>query len=110
MVLPGVGKPEALCGADRIRATIANHAFDQADQQPLGSVSISGGVASWPIDGRDSTSVIECADRALYKAKQEGRNRVLAYHPSELGSLPDVDGSIETESTEDGGRKPEVKV
>ena len=33
------------------------------------------GVATWK-DGDDSTAMIERVDRALYRAKHEGRNRV----------------------------------
>ncbi len=41
------------------------------------NVTASLGVASYPEDGKDKISIIEMADRALYRAKHEGRNRVV---------------------------------
>ncbi|MCX7769569.1 MAG: diguanylate cyclase [Proteobacteria bacterium] len=41
------------------------------------NVTASLGVASYPEDGKDKVSLVEMADRALYKAKHEGRNRVV---------------------------------
>jgi diguanylate cyclase (GGDEF)-like protein len=111
MVLSDVGKSEALKAAERIRAAIAEHDFSHADQQPLGRVSISGGVASWPTDGSDSESLIRCADHALYQAKREGRNRVLAYYPPELRGDQEFDlaQELELEATEDHAKEPQVK-
>ncbi len=86
LVMPDVGKTAALKAAERIRSTISQHAFEHAETQPLGRVSISGGVASWPSDGQDVESLIRCADEALYQAKRAGRDRVFAYFAPELGS------------------------
>lgn len=77
LVLPGTPLAHALAVAEKIRATIAGHPFDFAAKQPLGCLSISGGVAECPRDGLDSTRLLAAADEALYKAKDQGRNRVL---------------------------------
>ena len=42
------------------------------------SVTVSLGVAVWPSDGADEEALIAVADRALYAAKQAGRNRVVS--------------------------------
>jgi GGDEF domain-containing protein len=39
-------------------------------------MSISGGVAEYPIDGLDAAGLLAAADAALYEAKEQGRNRV----------------------------------
>ncbi len=44
--------------------------------QPLGTVTLSAGVAVFPEHGRTSAAVLRAADRALYHAKESGRNRV----------------------------------
>jgi PleD family two-component response regulator len=39
-------------------------------------MSISGGVAEYPLDGLDAPGLLAAADAALYEAKGQGRNRV----------------------------------
>jgi predicted signal transduction protein with EAL and GGDEF domain len=48
-----------------------------SDRQPLGVLSVSGGVAAYPAHGLDANSLLQAADAALYTAKSQGRNRVL---------------------------------
>ena len=47
--------------------------------QSLGVVTASMGVAAFPIHGRSAESVLRAADDALYRAKAEGRDRVVAW-------------------------------
>jgi diguanylate cyclase (GGDEF)-like protein len=63
---------------------IAHHPFSNAEKQPLGVLSISGGVAEYPSVARDSTALLKAADEALYNAKHAGRNRVMAASPQYL--------------------------
>ena len=79
VMLPGVPTEEAYRYGDYLRQTVQNHAFPHLDTQPFGFISISGGVASFPNHGRSIQDVIRLADSAMYKAKQSGRNRVLAH-------------------------------
>ena len=78
MVLPETGFEGALIKAERVRAKIAEFAFDQADTQPGGIVSASIGVATFPEHGTEKQALIDAADRELYRAKRDGRNRVCA--------------------------------
>jgi diguanylate cyclase (GGDEF)-like protein len=78
LILPHASAKRALLAAEKIRATISQHPFAFADKQPLKVMSISGGVAEYPYDGLDAPSLLAAADAALYKAKNEGRNRILA--------------------------------
>ena len=44
-----------------------------------GSISISVGIATFPDDVAEIDDLIDHADIALYRAKEEGRNRVVCY-------------------------------
>ncbi|MGD8858923.1 MAG: diguanylate cyclase [Myxococcales bacterium] len=76
MVLPETTPEGAEIKAERIRRTIAEYPFRHAEGQPLGCVSVSVGVACFPRDGGDRQTLIDVADRELYRAKHGGRNRV----------------------------------
>ena len=84
LVLPGTTSVNALAAAEKIRWLIAAHPFAHAAKQPLGVVSISGGVAECPAVASDTTALLKAADEALYKAKHAGRNRVFAAAPHYL--------------------------
>ena len=73
LILPQTGLDGALVVAERMRAAIADYTFPLA--QP-NSITVSLGVALFPKDGTDVNGLIQSADRALYLAKQRGRNRV----------------------------------
>jgi diguanylate cyclase (GGDEF)-like protein len=73
-VLPHTNAEEARATAERLRARVEGHAF--GGKEPL-RVTISVGVATYPGEHADSAAaVVGAADRALYRAKDEGRNRV----------------------------------
>lgn len=76
IVLPETNLEGAQIKAERIRGLIADYAFDNASAQPLGRVSVSIGVAAFPNHGAEKQQLIDAADRQLYRAKHEGRNRV----------------------------------
>ena len=76
VLLPETEASGALAYAEKIRALIAANDYPLREKQPLGCVSISGGVASFPDDGKDVESLIKAADAALYRCKDAGRNRV----------------------------------
>lgn len=78
LILPETTLSQALGAADKVRAAIAARRFPFAEKQPMGMVSISGGVAEYPRHGVDAGSLLRAADAALYEAKRQGRNRVVA--------------------------------
>jgi len=62
--------------AEEIREALAAVDLRYADRE-LGHVTVSAGVAAFPDHGRTPEDLILAADRALYEAKNEGRNRVV---------------------------------
>jgi two-component system cell cycle response regulator len=74
-VLPHTAYKDAFQTADRVRKAIEAHAFRVGPRELHVTVSI--GVATYPSDDVDTPgALIREADKALYKAKQGGRNRV----------------------------------
>ncbi|MEW6553049.1 MAG: diguanylate cyclase [Actinomycetota bacterium] len=83
VIIPEVGRQEAYHMAERIRRVIQEHLFPYEEDQPGGNLTVSIGVANLPDDAREGDELIDMADRALYRAKQSGRNRVNLYDPAE---------------------------
>ncbi len=78
LIMPHTNATQALSAAEKIRGLLASHPFAFAERQPLKVISISGGVAEYPLHGLDAAGLLHAADEALYEAKRSGRNRVLA--------------------------------
>ncbi|GAB4121597.1 MAG: hypothetical protein OHK0050_30810 [Roseiflexaceae bacterium] len=51
------------------------------NDQALGMVTISIGIATFPANGQLPQSLIEAADKALYTAKHSGRDQVIVAEP-----------------------------
>jgi len=76
VILPGSDEERSMGAAERLRSALQKHRFVfEGARIPL---SASLGVAIWPADGREPEALLAAADRALYAAKQAGRNRVVA--------------------------------
>lgn len=73
LILENSTKDGALQMAERIRQDIADLAFQFEDETVR--LTISLGIASFPEDGLEKTTIIELADQALYRAKRQGRNQ-----------------------------------
>jgi diguanylate cyclase (GGDEF)-like protein len=73
--------------AERIRTAIRNTSFDTHGSRVTATVSL--GIASFPDNVEKAADVLEKADIALYRSKQDGRNRVSYYdEEQELESAP----------------------
>ncbi len=76
IILPETGKQVAGKLAERIRGCLSAQAFYFKETLQSGKLTISLGVATFPEDAKSLNDLVETADRALYKAKEKGRNRV----------------------------------
>jgi diguanylate cyclase (GGDEF)-like protein len=68
----------ALVFAERIRKFVEDRDFPNEDTQPGGGLTVSIGVSVFPVDAKELKGIVNKADQALYKAKQGGRNQVVA--------------------------------
>jgi diguanylate cyclase (GGDEF)-like protein len=94
VLLPETSREGALEVSERVRSTIAKTHFKVYDEETRVTVSI--GLACFPhdlddpeVDEYDETIIAELlrhADEALYRAKEEGRNRVVAYERAQSKS------------------------
>lgn len=74
VILPETDADEARAIAENIRQKVEAHEYPS--KQGKLKVTVSLGVATFPVHGHEKQSLIEAADKALYRAKDGGRNRV----------------------------------
>lgn len=77
VILYGLDKRRGKHVADRTRKVIRDIDFPNEQVLPRGNLTVSVGVAAYPEDAVERGELIARADRALYLAKQRGRNRVV---------------------------------
>lgn len=77
IIAPETDEQQACRLAESIRKKVAEFAFLHADQQPLGHVSLSVGVATLSDGIENAEELLGLADKAVYKAKESGRNRTV---------------------------------
>jgi diguanylate cyclase (GGDEF)-like protein len=80
VLLPDIGPAAVLAVAERIRSAIETLKVEYADgirTRVIGDLSASIGVATYPDGGTAVDRLLQAADRALYRAKHAGRNRVV---------------------------------
>ena len=80
IVYPGMEREQAFLNMEKIRQEISQQQLAVSDGSTIQGIPISGGVASFPMDGRSENELWRKADQALYRAKVSGRNQIrLAY-------------------------------
>ena len=79
ILLPQTSLNEAGVIAERIRQTVAEKEYRYGKSQPLGMVTVSIGISTFARNIDTAERVIAAADRALYNAKAEGKNRINFY-------------------------------
>lgn len=76
IILPETTREMALKLAERIRVYIAGFPFGGREVMPGGAITVSLGVATYPVDGENAAALIKRADDAMYEAKRAGKNQV----------------------------------
>lgn len=77
LVLPRTAPQDARAAAERLRAAVAAYELHTSGGVAI-RATVSVGIASYPGDGETAEDLFRAADRALYRAKQGGRDRVSA--------------------------------
>jgi two-component system cell cycle response regulator len=77
MLLPKTTLPVALEHAEQLRAGVMAHDFEYEGTKI--KVTVSVGAAQLSEDVATSAQIIKAADKALYRAKSGGRNKVVAH-------------------------------
>jgi two-component system cell cycle response regulator len=81
VVLPQIHGEGAMIMAERWRASVEHTDFQASDGRPI-HAELSIGVAEYTADLPNTDALIVAVDKALYTAKQNGRNRVELFRPS----------------------------
>ncbi|MEP7334657.1 MAG: diguanylate cyclase [Actinomycetota bacterium] len=84
VLMPGLKGQQAFSAASSIVERVAT-----LDLEHIGAITVSAGLATYPVQGVGRDELIRLADSALYWAKEHGKNQVRAYRPDvvELAEL-----------------------
>lgn len=77
LVLPQTGKMAGLILGERIREKVESINFTYDGREI--HVTLSGGLASYPIDAQNAVQLLKSSDSALYRAKEFGKNNLSVF-------------------------------
>jgi diguanylate cyclase (GGDEF)-like protein/PAS domain S-box-containing protein len=109
LILPDTALDDAASLAEKLRRKIGSLSVTLRGQQ-LGRITASIGVAAYPRHGDSHGEVLRAADRALYRAKADGRNRVVMAERADdttsvsIRTMTPPTGKARAGETEDAGR------
>jgi diguanylate cyclase (GGDEF)-like protein len=75
IILPDISAEAARQRLEQLRSDLA-HMVVREDGQSIQAVTVSMGLAYYPVHGRSSQNLLQAADHALYRAKDLGRDRI----------------------------------
>jgi diguanylate cyclase (GGDEF)-like protein len=87
IMLPEIDKQAGALVAEKIRVKIAQYPFHGRERQPGGQLTLTIGLATYPIDSDNGLELVDVADRALYVGKRQGGNRVVLASDQMKGPL-----------------------
>ena len=81
LILPGITREQALLAFEGIRLDLAS---PQQYGEQVFDVSISAGISSYPIDSTEMDEIQRKAYQALFRAKKEGKGKILLAHDEKM--------------------------
>jgi diguanylate cyclase (GGDEF)-like protein len=79
VIMPQTEREEAILVSERIRKSIREQIPATWSVFPRKSITVSIGIATFPYDGKERKELIRNADKALYIAKMEGKDRTVLW-------------------------------
>jgi diguanylate cyclase (GGDEF)-like protein len=79
IISPETNTAEGRTAAERLRQIVEATEFEHQEVTPRKNLTVSIGLACYPDDCQDPNELVQRADEALYQAKKEGKNRVVAW-------------------------------
>ena len=98
IVLRNVTRAQARAVAERIRQTVESNIMKDTHNRQIPSPTVSQGIALFPEDATEIEELIDKADFALFRAKDQGRNRIAQWVDS------NHDGVRRSEQLQVGGK------
>jgi diguanylate cyclase (GGDEF)-like protein len=94
LILPETSRTGAYIVSERIRLDVQevfdDRALETAGRMPPVDLSVSGGIAIYPTDSNSAEGLVLMADKALYRSKHEGKNKI-TLHAEEKRRSPRLD-------------------
>jgi len=78
VILPNCSKENAVLIGNKLRVAISEENIQFQDQQPMGNITCTFGIATYPDDADTKELLLKKADECLYDGKESGRNKVVA--------------------------------
>src|SRR3989338_1937408 len=79
IILPNIVKEAAAAVAEKLRMRVENHMFPASDAKKNGRVTVSIGIAAFPVDGKESEELLANLNKAAKSAFQSGGNKVVTF-------------------------------
>lgn len=92
LLLPDIVEPQAILGVVQTVLNVLAKPFN-LDGYKI-SITASVGVSFYPLDGEDPDTLLKKADKAMYRAKERGRNNFQLYSPSNLSQRASPEDSV----------------
>ncbi len=79
IILPETNLEAGKMAAERLRRIVEEAEFDRQEVMRSRNLTVSIGAACYPEDGQTAEEIVRSADQAMYQAKVEGKNRIVAW-------------------------------